>query len=156
MAEEKVEIVKRLIPIFHHAASEYTSRAMPLADHLSGGIDKSLGSLQKMIEAIEGYLALAPPVAPRVEAGGPGDGPEMASARVGGSPPGTGPERGEVQNADGPAQDEAHDAPATRITHGTGNPIESGVELMSAHSARLQHALKDLREKWDITARVLG
>ncbi len=37
MAEEKVEIVKKLIPIFHHAMAEYISHATPLADHLSGG-----------------------------------------------------------------------------------------------------------------------
>src|SRR3954454_16520856 len=44
MAEEKVEIVKKLIPIFHHAVSEYVSHSTPLADHLSGGMDRTLGS----------------------------------------------------------------------------------------------------------------
>jgi hypothetical protein len=85
IAEEKVEIVKKLIPIFHHAMAEYVSRATPLADHLSGGIDKSLGSLAKMLDSLEAYLALAAPAAPRVEEPG-GSGPEMTSARVGGTP----------------------------------------------------------------------
>ena len=86
MAEEKVEIVKKLIPIFHHAVSEYVSHATPLADHLSGGIDKSLGSLEKMIQALEAYLATAPPTAPRSEEPA-GSGPGMTSARAGGSAP---------------------------------------------------------------------
>ncbi len=66
-AEEKVEIVKKLIPIFHHAMSEYTARANPLADHLSGGMERSLGSLEKMIQSLEAYLALQAPAAPRDE-----------------------------------------------------------------------------------------
>ncbi len=75
VAEEKVETVKKLIPIFHHAAAEYTSRATPLADHLSGGMDKSLSSLSKMVESLESYLALKAPSAPPVEtAGGSGSG----------------------------------------------------------------------------------
>ena len=76
IAEEKVEAVKKLIPIFHHAMAEYVSRAAPLTDHLSGGIDKSLGSLTKMIDSLEAYLALNAPAAPRVEAMG-GSSPDM-------------------------------------------------------------------------------
>lgn len=87
IAEEKVEIVKKLIPIFHHAMAEYVSRATPLADHLSGGIDRSLGSLAKMIDSLEAYIALNAPAAPRIERPD-GSGPDMTSARVGGSPAG--------------------------------------------------------------------
>jgi hypothetical protein len=85
-AEEKVEVVKRLIPVFHHAMSEYVSHATPLADHLAGGIDKSLGSLAKMIDSLEAYLALAPPTAPPVEAPANEDGPGVTAARAGGTP----------------------------------------------------------------------
>jgi hypothetical protein len=84
LAEEKVEVVKKLIPGFHHAMSEYISHATPLADHLSGGMDRSLVSIEKMIQSLEAYLAIAPPSTPRVEPAG-GSGPEMTSARVGGS-----------------------------------------------------------------------
>jgi hypothetical protein len=77
MAEEKVEIVKKLIPIFHHAMSEYRARANPLADHLSGGMERSLGSLEKMIQSLEAYLALRAPSAPRDEPA-PSSGPETA------------------------------------------------------------------------------
>ena len=69
VAEEKVERVKKLIPIFHHAMSEYTARANPLADHLAGGVDRSLGSLEKMVESLEAYLALRAPLAPRDKSG---------------------------------------------------------------------------------------
>ena len=119
IAEEKVAIVKKLIPIFHHAMAEYISHATPLADHLSGGIDKSLGSLAKMIDSLEAYLALNAPAAPRVEAMG-GSSPDRTSARVGGSPAGAGA-RGQTeagpdqeQGKEGaPAQDAdaAHDSP---------------------------------------------
>ena len=75
VAEEKVEVVKKLIPIFHHTMSEYTARANPLADHLSGGVDRSLGSLEKMIESLEAYLSLQAPSAPRDESA-PSSGPQ--------------------------------------------------------------------------------
>jgi hypothetical protein len=85
MAEEKVEVVKKLIPVFQHAMSEYVSHAMPLSDHLSGGMERSLGSLEKMVLSLESYLALQAPTAPRVEPAGGSSGAEMTSARVGGS-----------------------------------------------------------------------
>jgi len=118
VAEEKVAAVKKLIPIFHHAMAEYVSRAAPLTDHLSGGVDRSLGSLTKMIDSLEAYLALNAPAAPPVESMGVSS-PGMTSARVGGSLAGAdardqseaGPEQ--EQGKDGaPAQDAnaAHDS----------------------------------------------
>ncbi|HMF37292.1 MAG TPA: hypothetical protein VKF17_11655, partial [Isosphaeraceae bacterium] len=109
IAEEKVEVVKKLIPIFHHAMAEYVSRATPLADHLSGGVDRSLGSLTKMIDSLEAYLALQAPAAPPVEAMG-GSSPDRTSARVGGSPAGAG---ARDQTEAGPEQEQGEDgAPA--------------------------------------------
>jgi hypothetical protein len=103
-AEEQVAIVKKLIPIFHHAMAEYISHSTPLADHLSGGVDKSLGSLEKMIVALESYLATAPPTTPRGDEGGSGSAAAMTSARAGGSP---GESRGEgEQPPDGAGQAE--------------------------------------------------
>ncbi len=80
-AEEQVQIVKKLIPIFHQAMADYVSHATPLADHLSGGIDKSLHGLEKMIGALEAYLALAPSSTPRGDEGG-GSTTGMTSARA--------------------------------------------------------------------------
>jgi hypothetical protein len=67
LAEEKVEIVKRLIPQFQQAVSDYLSHAQPLGDHLSGGIEKSLFTLDRVVQSLEAYLAVAPPSAPREE-----------------------------------------------------------------------------------------
>jgi hypothetical protein len=67
-AEEKVDLVKKLIPQFHHAVAEYHSNAQPLADHMSGGFERSLGRLTAMIDALESYLALQAPEAPRPSA----------------------------------------------------------------------------------------
>ncbi len=104
VAEEKVEAVKKLIPIFHHAMSEYTSRATPLADHLSGGVDKSLGSLAKMIDSLESYLALQAPAAPRLDGSGEsGSAGSSAAARAGG-PDAASPASGPI--ATDPAQGE--------------------------------------------------
>jgi hypothetical protein len=67
VAEEKLAQVKRLIPFLHHAIDEYHSHSQPLGDHLSGGFEKSLFALQKMVGALEAYLALAAPTAPRLD-----------------------------------------------------------------------------------------
>ncbi len=64
IAEEKLAEVKRLIPQLHHAIDEYHSHSQPLGDHLSGGFEKSLFTLEKMVGALEAYLALAAPTAP--------------------------------------------------------------------------------------------
>jgi hypothetical protein len=85
VAEEKVAIVKKLIPMFHHAQAEYTSHSTPLADHLAGGSEKSIATLEKMVQSLEEYLALAVPSSPRPQMGGESTTAEMASARAGGS-----------------------------------------------------------------------
>jgi hypothetical protein len=67
VAEEKVQLVKRLIPMLHHAIDEYHSHSQPLGDHLSGGFEKSLFTMDKMISALDAYLALRAPSAPRLD-----------------------------------------------------------------------------------------
>jgi hypothetical protein len=67
VAEEKVAIVRKLIPMLHHAIDEYHSHSQPLGDYLSGGFEKSLMSLEKMITALDAYLALRAPSAPRLD-----------------------------------------------------------------------------------------
>jgi hypothetical protein len=64
VAEEQLAKVKRLVPVLHHAIDEYHSHSQPLGDHLSGGFEKSLFTLEKMIGSLEAYLALAAPTAP--------------------------------------------------------------------------------------------
>jgi len=67
VAEEKVAQVKKLIPFLHHAIDEYHSHSQPLGDHLSGGFEKSVFSLEKMIGSLESYLALKAPTAARLD-----------------------------------------------------------------------------------------
>jgi hypothetical protein len=64
VAEEKVALVKRLIPFLQHAIDEYHSHSQPLGDHLAGGFEKSMATVEKMIQALESYLALKAPTAP--------------------------------------------------------------------------------------------
>jgi hypothetical protein len=65
VAEEKVAIVKKLIPFLQHAIDEYHSHSQPLSDHLTGGFEKSVFALEKMISSLEAYLALKAPSAPQ-------------------------------------------------------------------------------------------
>jgi hypothetical protein len=68
IAEEKVELIKKkLIPFLHHEIAEYHSHAQPLGDHLSGGFERSVAAMEKMIIALESYLALRAPSAPRID-----------------------------------------------------------------------------------------
>lgn len=64
-AEEKVAMVKRWIPIFDHAAAEYRAHSQPLGDHLAGGFENTLVSLDRMVSSLEAYLALHAPVTQR-------------------------------------------------------------------------------------------
>ena len=67
IAEEKVALIKRLIPQFHHAIAEYHSHSQPLGDHISGGFEKSLSVLERMILSLEAYVATTAPSAPRMD-----------------------------------------------------------------------------------------
>src|SRR3954452_12166720 len=65
-AEEKVEKIKRWVPVLEHAISEYNSQSQPLGDRLAGSFTSSLKGLDRMIAALDSYLAMAPPTAPVV------------------------------------------------------------------------------------------
>jgi hypothetical protein len=67
VAEEKVALVKKLIPQLHHAIAEYHSHSQPLGDHLSGGFERSLANLERMTASLDAYLATAVPTTPRPE-----------------------------------------------------------------------------------------
>ncbi len=70
VAEEKVALVKKLIPVLHHEIAEYKSCSAPLGDHLSGGFEKSLGTLEKMVRSLEDYLRLQAPSGAGAETAG--------------------------------------------------------------------------------------
>jgi hypothetical protein len=69
VAEEKVALIKRLIPQLQRAIAEYHAHAQPLGDHLTGGFERSLATLEKMVIALESYIATRAPSAPRIDAG---------------------------------------------------------------------------------------
>jgi hypothetical protein len=69
VAEEKVALIKKLIPQFHHAVAEYHSHSQPLGDHLTGGFERSLNVLERMVLSLEAYVATTAPSAPRIEPG---------------------------------------------------------------------------------------
>jgi len=57
VAEEKVALIKKLIPQFHHAIAEYHSHAQPLGDHLTGGFERSLADAARRASAPEASIA---------------------------------------------------------------------------------------------------
>ncbi len=88
IAEEKVQVVKRLIPILHHAIADYKSCASPMTDHLSGGMEKSMGTLEKMVRSLEDYLALQAPTTGRLDpVGGAARSAEGTTASAGSAAP---------------------------------------------------------------------
>jgi hypothetical protein len=113
VAEEKVAVVKRLVPVLHHAIAEYKSCSSPLADHLNGGMERSIHRLGSMVKSLEDYLALNAPSAPRIEEAGGGAGATSGatagggSARVGGVSEST---SSDGQSAPPPTTDAAADA----------------------------------------------
>ena len=142
VAEEKLALVKKLIPQLHHAIDEYHSHSQPLGDHLGGGFEKSMASIEKMILALESYLALRAPTAPvfetAVETGSDFRG-ELDDDFGGDNAP-------KPLSPNGETKTEPTGAAAARAASAAGfwEPI------MSAHSGRLHHALKHIREQWDI------
>ncbi|MFO0908347.1 MAG: hypothetical protein U0794_08295 [Isosphaeraceae bacterium] len=67
-AEDKVQTVKRWVPILEHAISEYHAASQPLGDNLTGSFQNSIHVLDRMIASLEAYLATAPPPAPSMPA----------------------------------------------------------------------------------------
>jgi hypothetical protein len=120
IAEEKVALVKRLIPALHHAIAEYHSHAQPLGDHLTGGFERSLGSLERMITALDAYLATAVPTAPRPESTGSAAPTAASGSRTSGTTTST-----PAQSADGPET-------AGETTATTTKPAESPGEATGA------------------------
>jgi len=64
-AEEKVVRVKKWIPVLEQEISEYHAHSQPLGDRLTGSFENSLAALDRMVSALESYLALTAPSAPR-------------------------------------------------------------------------------------------
>jgi len=109
-AEEKVERVKRWVPILQHATTEYHAQAQPLGDHLAGGLTGSIQVLERMIRALEGYLAVAAPEVPVVSSSAGSSGGATTAATSARTSETTS-ESEEVAAGNAPAQEEAPPAP---------------------------------------------
>ena len=149
VAEEKVALVKRLIPQLQHAIDEYHSHSQPLGDHLSGGFEKSMATLEKMIQSLESYLAvrgtLGPGVRDRAGVFRAGISRKLGDLGRGNDEPrgGWGTRRRRIQ-------DRIHGLCRGRRGERGRTTGIFRENTMSAHSGRLHHALKHLREQWDI------
>jgi hypothetical protein len=96
-AEEKVDRIKRWVPVLEHALSEYHGQAQPLGDRLSGSLMASLAMLERMIVALEEYAAIEAPAAPVLPTSSTG----TAQAESRPAPPGS-PTTGEPAADEGP------------------------------------------------------
>lgn len=68
LSEDKLEAVRAWIPELQHAVQEYHTQAQPLGDMLEGDLKKALMKLDRMIDALEAYLAVAAPSTPTLGA----------------------------------------------------------------------------------------
>ncbi len=121
VAEEKVQIVRKLIPQLHHAIDEYHSHSQPLGDHLSGGFEKSLFTMDKMIGALDAYLALKAPGGPRLDsaqASGPASSGSQATSgqtTTSGEPPSAEPATTQSEKRQETASPESEPAVSGRV-----------------------------------------
>lgn len=60
-AEEKLKTIKKWIPIFQHAVSEFHARSRPLGDMIEGDLKNGLVLLDRMVVALDAYTRIAPP-----------------------------------------------------------------------------------------------
>jgi hypothetical protein len=60
-AEEKLQRVKKWGPVFQHAVSEYQARARPTGDMLGSDLRVAIELLDRMTNALDAYVAMAPP-----------------------------------------------------------------------------------------------
>lgn len=63
-AERKLASIRRWVPQFQHALSEYQGRTRSLSDASSIDIARMLAMLDRMITALEAYVSTAPPREP--------------------------------------------------------------------------------------------
>lgn len=105
-AEQKLQCVKRWVPVLEHAIAEYHAASQPLGDRLTGSLQNSIMLLDRMVATLESYLAIAPPSTPATAADGTSRGP---AAAVSEAPAATTPEAGPVETNE---QDAARVAPS--------------------------------------------
>ncbi len=137
VAEEKVALVKRLIPQLHHAIAEYHSHSQPLGDHLTGGFERSVQTLERMVLALEAYIATKAPSAPRFDSAGAGSGAATTTAGSGAATTAAnGSAEGEEAGAAAPADGQAASTSAatTAATATEPAPVPAGEAVVSGRT----------------------
>ncbi len=134
VAEEKVALVKKLIPQLHHAIAEYHSHSQPLGDHLTGGFERSVQTLERMVLALEAYIATTAPSAPRFDTAAAGSGAATTTAGSGAATTAAngsaeGEEAGAAEPADGQAASTSAATTAASATEPAPVPAGEAVVL---------------------------
>jgi hypothetical protein len=70
-AERKLALIKKWAPILDQAVLVYQGHSRPLGDTLAIELPNALARLKRMIEALEAYVAVAPPSSEPVRTEGP-------------------------------------------------------------------------------------
>jgi hypothetical protein len=137
VAEEKVSLVKRLIPQLHHAIAEYHSHSQPLGDHLTGGFERSVLALERMVLALEAYIATTAPSAPRFDTAGAGSSAAATAAGSGTTAAANGSAEGEAAGAAEPADGQAASTSAatTAATATEPAPVPAGEAVVSGRTS---------------------
>jgi hypothetical protein len=122
-AEAKFEKCRKWAPVLEHAIAEYHSQSQPLGDRLAGGLVQSIALLDRMINAIDEYLAMSPPPTAAVHTGSggsstasPGGKTSAASTAAGGEVAAATAEPAAAAGADGASAPAA----ATEESNGDG------------------------------------
>jgi hypothetical protein len=123
-AEEKVALIKKLIPMLAEAAGEYQSHSQPLGDHLGGGFERSVLTLERMTVALESYLATRVPTTSNTLSSAAGSG-GAGSATSGGAT---------TKAADGTATETAGEA-------GEASPDGAGADPPAVGAAEQKNAV---------------
>jgi DNA-binding transcriptional MerR regulator len=69
-AEQKLETVRRWVPELQHAVQEYRGSSQPLASMVDVELQRALGRLDRMLEALEAYLQIEVPQTPAARTAG--------------------------------------------------------------------------------------
>jgi hypothetical protein len=110
-AEEKLACCKRWGPLLQHAVHEYHAPARQLAGKLDTDLLKALALLQRKLEDLEAYLALAPPSTPEpAGVSSTAEGPALAESTARTSADVAGPEPETPADATEPPEEQDPEA----------------------------------------------
>jgi hypothetical protein len=113
-AEDKVQRIKRWVPLLEHAISEYHSQSQPLGDRLAGSFAQTLNIITRMITALDAYLTMRVPTT-RAPAAMKAAAPDNSATSEARSSASTGPSPEAEAEAGAAAGDGSSDAPTEAV-----------------------------------------